>query len=170
MSFTVDGIEWDVPCKIERVAEVTASEISGMLLDKTYFNDVLGTWLRYTVSLAVPIGREREYTLLYETLADPIDAHSFTFPYNQGDISVTARVEVISDEYVRNPSGGRYWRSTSFQAVSIAPTKTYSLDEAITRGLAPLPQEGGAQVGDMFEYTSSGWEQVSFDDADGIYY
>ena len=45
--FSVDGVQWDVPCRIVRTAEIAASEISGMLLDRTYFNDVLGTWMRY---------------------------------------------------------------------------------------------------------------------------
>ena len=36
MYFSVDGMEWNFPVDIERVAEVTASEISGMLLNKTY--------------------------------------------------------------------------------------------------------------------------------------
>jgi hypothetical protein len=37
--FVLDGMSWDIPCDIERIAEMKASEISGMLLDKSYFND-----------------------------------------------------------------------------------------------------------------------------------
>lgn len=65
---TIDGYQWPVPCDIEREAEMTPSEISGMMLDKTYFNDVLGTYMRYDVSLAVPPKLEREYDEIYETL------------------------------------------------------------------------------------------------------
>ena len=54
MSFTVDGVEWNIPCTIERTAEITASEISGLLLNRNYFNDVLGTYMRYTISIAIP--------------------------------------------------------------------------------------------------------------------
>ena len=32
--WSIDGSNWDVPCTIEREAEVTASEVSGMLLNK----------------------------------------------------------------------------------------------------------------------------------------
>ena len=41
MIWSIDGLEWNVPCQIERTSEMTPSEISGMLLDKSYFNDVV---------------------------------------------------------------------------------------------------------------------------------
>ena len=164
MSFTIDGLRWDVPCKVERVSEVTASEISGMLLDKSYFNDVLGTWLRYTVSLAVPIGMETRYASLYEQLTQPVDGHLFVLPYNGGTVSVTGRVEVVSDEYVRVPKG--HWRSTVFTVIGNHPMKTQTLGEAVTRGLEPLPAFGGVQVGQMYTYTNGGWVLTEYDDAD----
>ena len=39
MSFSIDGLEWQYPCQITREAKLTASDISGMMLDKSYFND-----------------------------------------------------------------------------------------------------------------------------------
>ena len=65
MSWSIDGNAWNYPCTIQRVAEVTPSDISGMLLDKQYFNDVLGTWMKYTVTIAVPKDREEDYTTIY---------------------------------------------------------------------------------------------------------
>ena len=103
--FSVDGIQWTLPCDIERTAEMEASEISGMLLNKQYFNDVIGTYLRYTVRIVVPFGGEAEYSQLYEILTDPVDAHSFVLPYNRDNISITGRVERISDIYKRLPNG-----------------------------------------------------------------
>lgn len=164
MSFTIDGLRWDVPCKIERVAEVKPSEISGMLLDRSYFNDVLGTWLKYTVSIAVPAGMERTYVNLYEQLTEPVDGHLFVLPYNMGTISVTGRIDVVKDQYVRKPSG--HWRGTTFTITANHPMKYNTLGEAITMGLAALPEAGSVQVGQMYTYTNNGWSLTEYDDAD----
>lgn len=169
MTFSIDGLVWDVPCKIERVAEVTPSEISGMLLDKSYFNDVLGTWLRYTVTVAVPKGREHDYTTLYEKLTEPVDGHSVVLPYNQGDVTVTGRVNTVSDEYVRAKDGG-FWRGTTFEVIANHPTKANTLGQSLTRGLEPLPDFGSANVGEMYTLTNSGWELTEYDSADGRTY
>ena len=54
--FTIDGTEYQMPCSIQRQAEVKASNLSGDLLDGTYYNDVIGTYMTYTIGIAVPIG------------------------------------------------------------------------------------------------------------------
>lgn len=167
---SIDGIQWNVPVDIERVSEMTASEISGLLLDKSYFNDVIGTYLRYTVTIVVPLGFERDYTRLYEAITEPVDAHAFILPYNNDQIAVTGRVNDISDVYVRMPNGQTHWKGIKFSITSNAPNKTYTLGEAIARGLAPLPETGGAQVGQLYEYNGSEWEEVTFDNADVIPY
>lgn len=158
--FTVDGITWPYPCDIERVAEMTPSEISGMLLDNTYFNDVLGTFMRYTVKIAVPINAMDAYAQIYEALTEPVDGHAFVLPYNSSTISVTGRVGNVSDVYVRMANGGIYWRGIQFEVTSNAPSKELSLSEVITRGRAPLPDVSGVQVGDTYTYTASGWVKV----------
>lgn len=170
MSFQVDGYTWDIPCKIVREAELTASDVSGMLLDKTYFNDVLGTYMRYTITVAVPRGQMDDYTDLYDILVDPVDAHEFVLPYNNVDITITAKVDVVSDEFVRLPGDRRYWRNTTFTATAVHPTKTYTLGEAISRGLAPLPDEAGVDVGQTYMYTEDGWEPYEYELADLISY
>ena len=170
MSFTVDGTTWDVPCKIEREAEMTASEISGMMLDKTYFNDVIGTYMRYTVSLAVPFGQESDYYELYEVLTDPVAYHTIVLPYNQSNLTLNARIEVVSDEYVRTPGDGRYWRGTTFEAIAVAPTKTYTLDEAIDAGMPALPDVSTPSTGDTYTYNGETWEITDYDDADSTRY
>lgn len=164
--FTVDGMLWDFPCDIERTAELTQSEISGMLLNKQFFNDVIGTYLRYTVTLVVPFGKETEYTQLYEVLTDPVDAHTFVFPYNQGSITITARVEHISDIYVKMPNGSVYWKGISFEVVSNAPTKTHSLGEAITMGLSPAPNIASTTEGAMYIFDGTNWEPLELEVAD----
>lgn len=164
--FSVDGLQWTLPCDIERTSEMTASEISGMLLNKQYFNDVIGTYLRYTVTIVVPFGGEREYTRLYEVLTDPVDAHSFVMPYNQGSITITGRVEHISDIYRKLPNGQIFWRGISFDVISNTPTKTHTLGEAIQRGLSPMPDIGGAQVGILYTFDGSSWNEVDIPNYD----
>lgn len=158
--FSVDGIMWSVPCSIQRVSEITPSEISGMMLDGSYFNDVLGTYLSYTVSLAVPLNMRDDYNQIYEVLTNPVDGHAFVLPYNSGTISITGRVGNVSDVYVRMANGGIYWKGIQFEVTSNAPSKELSLSEVITRGRAPLPDVSGVQVGDTYTYTASGWVKV----------
>lgn len=176
MSFSIDGVVFDYHCTINRTSEMTASEISGLLLDKSYFNDVIGTFMRYEVTVAFPIIRNTgraensDYYTIYNILNDPVDAHTFVFPYNDSDVTVTARVESVHDVYVRLPREFEYWRGIQFEVIAIAPTKTYTLSEAITRGFAPLPDEGSAQIGDLYQYTADGWVLVTYTNADNVSY
>ena len=164
--FTVDGMLWDLPCDIERKAEMQTSEISGMLLDKHYFNDVVGTFLSYSITLVVPFGKETQYARLYEVLTEPVDGHSFVLPYNRGNITITGRVTNISDVYKPMPDGSVHWKGIRFDVISNAPNKTQSLGEAITRGLAPLPDVGGAEIGVYYIYDGSTWSEADIPNGD----
>lgn len=172
MIWSMDGLEWDVPCQIERKAEMTASEISGMLLDRTYFNDVIGTYLAYDVAIAVPFGQEDVYTDLYEAITKPVDAHEFVFPYNQQTIQVTGRVASVSDQYVYIDGKRNYWKGFKFTCVSIHPTKEMSLDEVITRGMSPIPSHINIPDGSVFVWDASEgrWIETVYKIADEEYY
>ena len=139
MSFSIDGLEWNYPCKIERVAEVTASELSGLLLDKSYFNDVLGTWMKYNLTIAVPFGNEPDYNSIYEQLIQPVSGHTFVFPYNSGTITVTGRVTTVSDAWVKMPGNNNYWKGTRFEIIANTPSKTEELGEVVSAGNSPNP-------------------------------
>lgn len=165
--FTVDGMEWTFPCDISRVSEMTASEISGMLLNKNYFNDVIGTFLKYTITLVVPFGGEDDYVRLYDILTDPVDAHAFVLPYNAGTINLTGRVQNVSDVYKRLANGTIHWKGIKFDVVANSPNKTHSLGEALVRGTSPLPDIAGATQGDIYVYDGTSWVVADFEDADG---
>lgn len=115
---TIDGVEWDFPCDIERESEITASELSGMLLNRNYFNDPIATYIRYTVTMAIPVTKMNEYAELYEILSDPVAGHTFTMPYNTGTKTFNGRVEVVSDNYYKG-----IWRGTQFTVISNEPIK-----------------------------------------------
>lgn len=170
MSFYVDNAEIDLPCSIERIAELSASDVSGILLDKSYFNDVLGTYMKYTISVAVPVGREGLYASLYEVLSDPVDGHEFVLPYNQGVIQLTGRVQTISDRYYREENGVQIWRGTKFDVIANHPSKELTLTQVIARGLAPLPDVRFPNLGDVYEYTASGWQQIDISGDDSTEY
>ena len=167
--FTIDGIQWNIPCTIERTAEVTSSEISGMLLNKQYFNDVLGTFMKYTIAIAVPFGYEYLYTDIYETLTAPKDGHTFVLPYNEDTITITGRIQVVSDRYVK-AQNGNHWRQTKFTVIANHPSKTNDFGTVVATGLTPLPPDPEASVSDMYEYTQGGWVQRFYTDVDDIYY
>lgn len=163
--FTIDGMTWGYPCKITRTAEMTASEISGLLLDKSYFNDVIGTYMSYDVTIAIPVGRESEYLAIYEALTSPVDGHAFILPYNSGMVNITGRVASVTDDYVRLPGGGIAWKGTRFTVIANHPTKTVELGDVITRGFSPLPEESSVAPGSVYTYTAGGWETVPSADA-----
>lgn len=169
--FSIDGTEWNMPCKITREAAMTASEISGMMLDKSYFNDVIGMFLTYTVSVVVPLGKENVYSALYEILTDPVDAHVCVFPYNQDTVEITGRIETVSDEYYRDVNGHKVWRKTTFTVTANHPTKTYTLSEMVQRGLTPLPSVIDVEDGAVYEYhTDTGWQEIELTNADEVAY
>lgn len=167
--FTIDGIRWNYPCTIERAAEVTSSEVSGMMLNKTYFNDVLGTWMKYTVAIAIPIGHEADYAEVYEMLTDPVSYHTFILPYNYSEegLTINGRVQVVSDVYVRLPNGKQTWRKTKFEIVANHPSKEAELGNI---GFSPLPDTAGIEIGTVYEYTAQGWEERDYGDGDNTEY
>jgi len=165
---TIDGYTWPVPCDIRREAQVTPSEISGMMLDKSYFNDVIGTFMRYDVTLAVPPTMEEEFAALYESLTAPVDGHAFVMPYGMSTLQITGRVENVRDSMVYTVSQKQYWKGVQFTVVANHPTKTETLGTVVTRGRSPLPEAASIPVGTVLEMTSSGWDTV--EDADGKYY
>jgi len=168
--FTIDGVQWNYPCDIDRVANIKASDISGMLLDRSWFNDVLGTFLEYTVKIAVPPDRRDDFYTIYEKLTDPVDGHSFALPYNGGMLNITGRVSNVSDTYVRLPGGGQYWTGTRFTVIANHPSKAMNLSQVVARGRSPLPPESEVHTGDVYVYTGSGWQDANYGDADNTYY
>lgn len=169
--FSIDGITWAIPCSIEREAEISASDISGPMLDRSYFNDVLGTYMSYTVRIAVPLDMRDEYTQIYEALTNPVDGHLFVMPYNDSTIEITARVSTVSDVYVRLAGGQVYWKGIEFTCVANYPTKAMTLGEMLVNGRALPPDVSDPEIGDSYIYTNSGWvPSPTYDDADSIYY
>lgn len=149
----IDGIRWDVPCDITRTAEMQASEISGMLLNGEYFNDVIGTYMTYDITIAVPTTIMAEYAVLYDTLTEPVASHSFTLPYNGGTIELEARVESVQDNYVYVNEYKQLWRGVSFTAIANYPTKKMELGEVLLLGMRDVPNitTGGNVVVTQYE-------------------
>lgn len=169
-AFTIDGVDFKGICDISRIATIKASEISGLMLDKTYFNDVLGTYMQYDITIALPLYDKNAYDEIYELLTQPIDGHVFTMDYGQTQIQITGRVESVKDKLVRARGGDGYWDGLQFSAIANHPTKTMTLGEAISIGMTTPPQGVDAAVGDLYEYTQAGWVQRYYPDADEVYY
>lgn len=169
--FYVDGTQWPYPCDITREAELRQSDVSGLMLDGSYYNDVLGTFMSYTVKIAVPLNHKDDYTTLYETLTDPVEGHTFVLPYNQGTIQIVGRVENISDVYVRLPNGGIYWNGIQFTVVSNTASKSKTQAQIVSRGMSPLPAIAEHNEGDTWVWTNGSWQlSSSYDNADVKHY
>lgn len=167
---TVDRINYDFKCQIARMMEIRASEISGQMLDRSYFADIEGTYMNYEVTLEYPPRDQNSYESFLSLLNAPTGSHTFILPYDRSEITIVGRVEQISDNYVRLPGGKVFWKGTSFSILSNHPTKSLTLGEAITAGMSQPPESGAAQIGDTYTYTDSGWIPTNYIDADDIYY
>lgn len=168
--FVVDNTTWPWPCAIERVAVVRPSELSGMLLDRSYFNDVMGTYMQYSVSVAVPVAQRDFYSSLYEMLTEPVEGHRFSLPYSQGFLNVTGRVSDVKDDYTRLPHGGLYWKGGRFTITANHPSRALSLGETITRGRSRMPEISSPDEGDAYVWTNGRWTNMASYDADAIAY
>ena len=166
--FTIDGIQYNVECSIDREAEVKLSDISGLLLDGQIFNDVLGTYMTYDIKLTMPLRNKARYAALIEQLTEPVDGHVFVLPYNNGTIQVTGLVKDPADVWEKLPSGYTFWKGLQFTIRANHPSKQMSLGEVIQRGLTPLPDVAGVAIGDTYTYTANGWVKVT--DADNTSY
>lgn len=159
--FTIDGIEYNVKCTIEREAEIKTSDISGMLMNGQMFWDVLGTYMTYDVRLDMPLRNRGRYAALIEQLTEPVEGHAFVLPYNNGTLQLTGKVDAPADVWEKLPSGYTFWRGLKFTIEANGPTKELSLGEAIARGLTPLPDVRAPQIGDTYTFTENGWVAVN---------
>lgn len=167
----IDGVEYKCKCDVTRGAEMSASSISGLMLDKSYFNDVLGTYLQYDVTMTFPMYNQAKYWRLFDTLSDPYDAHSFVLPWNGSTVTVTGRVESVSDVQVEMDSGRTYWQGLKFSVIANHPTKTLGLADVLERGLTPLPDVMYPNEGDTYTFKNGNWVlSGSYRDADLVRY
>ena len=119
----VDGTTYNFPCDISRKARIVSSDVSGMLMDNTEYNDALATYYDYTIKIAVPIKDMTDYAAFFEQVTAPVPSHTFTFPYNQGTKDIVAKVESISDRYFREVNGVQVWRSVQLNIHALRPSK-----------------------------------------------
>lgn len=171
MNLIIDGVSFDVKAEVQRTGEIVSSDISGQLLDGSYFNDVIGTYYTYDVTLKYPLYSRGKYANLYEMFTQPVDGHQFTLPYNTGVIQLTARVERVSDKWVEPDGADAYWEAFRASIIANGPTKQQTQAQAIARGLTPLPDVASPAIGDTYTYTTNGWEETSaLPDADTTAY
>ena len=122
MMFSIDNIQWNLPCDIERKSEIESSSISGKLTTGEYFNDVIGTFIKYDVKLVANPQRKSDYYALYEAITNPVRQHTFVFPYNGQTKQFVGRVESIRDIY-KKTGNEFHWTGISFTVVSNEPIK-----------------------------------------------
>lgn len=160
MILGIDGVYYDVKCRVRRQGDVRDTDISGEMLDGSYFHDVAGTYYDYEISFLYPLYDRNKYAEIYEALTQPVEGHTFILPYNNSTVTLTAKVELADDELLELENGQQYWRALSFTLTANAPTKQMSLDQVITRGRTALPDAASPAIGDTYTYTANGWIKV----------
>jgi len=171
MKLVIDGVEYDVKCTIRRQADVRDTDISGEMMDGSYFHDVEGTYYDYEISFDYPLYNQDKYAEIYEVLTQPVDGHAFILPYNNSMVALTAKVEPVEDEKIEMQGGRTYWRALRFALTANAPTKQLSLSQVLLRGRAPLPDVASPADGASYTWDaeSGTWEtSVTYADADDM--
>lgn len=165
--FTIDGMTWPYPVDVTRNAEMRASEVSGEMLDGSYYNDVLGTYMNYTVRVVCPLNQRNLANSLYEILTEPVEGHSVTLPYNGTTVIVVGRIENVSDVLVLLPNGQQYWKGLQFTVIANHASRSLSGNEIISRGRMVMPETVDVTEGDTWTWHNGAWVQsVDYDDAD----
>ena len=167
--FSIDGVEWKVKCEIQREIEIKESDISGMMMNGVIYRDPLGTYIGYGVALSMPLKNRGRYQQLIDQLSEPVGGHDIIMPHNTETVTLNGKISGLNDVYVTLESGYTYWDGLEFSIEPNTPTYQLSEGEAISRGLPALPPTNEAEIGDTYEWTADGWEEVSaLPDADLI--
>lgn len=167
--FMIDGSAWEYPIDVTRNPDIRASEVSGEMLDGSYYNDVRGTYMNYTVKVVGPLNQRDALYSLYEQISAPVPDHTFTLPYNNDTVIVVGRVEGISDVYVRLSGGAQYWRGLQFNIIANVPTKDVTLSGIVARGRQLMPSAADNSEGDTWVWHDGAWVRgVSYENADII--
>jgi len=119
----IDSVMYDFPCDISRKVRIVSSDVSGMLMDRTEYNDALATYIDYTLKVAIPIDKMDRYTSFFERLAAPANSHTFRLPYNQDTIDIVGKIDSLSDVYFRDVGGIQVWRSVTVNIKALEPSK-----------------------------------------------
>lgn len=124
-TFYIDGAPFTFPCSVSRNVEKRESGNSGYMLDDSYNNDLLGTYITYSVQIEIPKDKFDKYTSLYNLLAAPKSEYTFTMPYNQETITFNGRIQNINDKLVRVVPNGNgqlnIWSGITFDIISNEP-------------------------------------------------
>lgn len=161
----MDNAEYNFACSVKRRAVIVSSDNSGILLDGSYYNDVMGTYMEYDVSLAIPAGQEDAYVAFYEAITNPIPYHDFVLPYNNEMTLVRGRVANISDTYMqKNALGKVTWRNITFTvAESIAHKPA---NGAYTPVVPPNPFITAENVDEELVFTIVDYDNIDFENVD----
>ena len=106
--FTVDGVTWGWPCDIERAAEMTPSQISGLMLDGSTRVDELAT-LAVITHPCMPLTEGQLRDLL--SLVLPFSTHTLNYyDPSSGQRTIRVRRSVSQPKYRgRGADGNLYW-------------------------------------------------------------
>lgn len=120
--FKLDGVEYDGVVQVIRKARILKNNL-GQTLDGKQHYQALGTYYDYEVTLNTKKMNISAYDSFYESLTAPVNEHTVTLPYGQGDITFAASVSIGSDSIVQNFSSFRRWSSLKVTIESLEPQR-----------------------------------------------
>lgn len=125
---TVNGTHYDVlihyPSVVRSITMLSGSN-AGRMIDKSMFNDVVGSSLAYSFTISPDPSDRTDYDALLEVLTNPQNSVSITgLPYGQSTISLVCKVTNIRDEYDGMIGSVRRWKGMQVSVENVIPYKT----------------------------------------------
>lgn len=111
MNIIVNGKHYEhITTNLTRKAKIEESENSGENLDGSLFSDVIGTRFTYVLTIDSAFKDQKALTQLWNDLIIPRqNGIPITMPYNNTEISFSAKVEEVEQGYVTTYNGKRIW-------------------------------------------------------------
>lgn len=99
--FKMDNIDYNIDViSLKRNFEVADEDSSGRLQNWKMYRDVVGTFINYTLQLAMKDYDYESYNSFYQAISSPVASHVIEIAYGNGVLIFDAYITKGSDELI----------------------------------------------------------------------
>lgn len=120
--FVMDGVEYNVNVmELTRKFSVLDSAKAGRTQNGNMYRDPIGTFFNYSIVIERRGSDQNSLDALWDALAQPVDSHVCTFPYNQTTLSQRMYVTTGEQKISRIHRDSTTWESMTISFVAMEP-------------------------------------------------
>lgn len=120
----IDGQSYDVGViSLKRTADFLDSEATERLENGDIYRDLIGVYFNYELKLE-PSQNNTAYNRLWEKLTEPVEFHTVTVPYGNGDYTFVAYFAGVSDELAMMANGVNTWKGLTVKFKAKTPARS----------------------------------------------